>query len=171
MKFILGEDDYFPIILKIPVDSSFESSFCGSCVLLFFNFLGFEALNHEQCNSLLRDPLCWLVSLNRILADLCMDDWETFHLTWGELSSKNSPTLVFITTTGGGKKSKEAQTQIRKHVMKDIGKSRRKNKKPSHFDLEIPHSIIDDLMYEYRVDKILSRLPLPLPPITKRLRM
>jgi hypothetical protein len=100
-----------------------------------------------------------------------MDDWETFHLTWGELSSKNSPTLVFITTTGGGKKSKEAQTQIRKHVMKDIGKSRRKNKKPSHFDLEIPHSIIDDLMYEYRVDKILSRLPLPLPPITKRLRM
>lgn len=73
-----------------------------------------------------------------------MDDWETFHLTWGELSSKKSPPLVFITTTGGGKKSKEAQTQIRKHVMKDIGKSRRKNKKPSRFDLKIPHSIIDD---------------------------
>ena len=28
--------------------------------------------------------------------------------------------------------------------MKDIGKSRRKNKKPSRFDLEIPNSVIDD---------------------------
>ena len=68
------------------------------------------------------------------------------HFIWPDLnnlSSKTPPALVFITTTGGVKKSKEAQTQIRKHVMKDIGKSRRKNKKHPRFDLEIPHSIDD----------------------------
>jgi hypothetical protein len=52
-------------------------------------------------------------------------------------------TLVFITQTGPAK-SKKLQTQIRKHVMKDIGKSRRKaghreKVTPFQFSLEVPN--------------------------------
>jgi hypothetical protein len=52
--------------------------------------------------------------------------------------------LVFITQTGP-KKTKEAQSQIRRHVMKDIGKSRRKDGKramPLRFTLEVPDSLV-----------------------------
>ncbi|KAE9372193.1 hypothetical protein N431DRAFT_375200 [Stipitochalara longipes BDJ] len=52
-------------------------------------------------------------------------------------SEKTSPQLVFILQTGG-KKSKDVQTQIRKHVMKDIGKSRRKEKRGRKINLEVP---------------------------------
>lgn len=47
---------------------------------------------------------------------------------------------MFITQTGP-KKSKEVQSEIRKHVMKDIGQARRKDGKrviPIRFDLEVP---------------------------------
>ena len=50
---------------------------------------------------------------------------------------------MFITQTGP-KKNKEAQSQIRKHVMKDIGRARRKDGRrviPLHFTLEIPDSL------------------------------
>jgi hypothetical protein len=50
---------------------------------------------------------------------------------------------VFITQTGP-KKTKEAQSQIRRHVMRDIGKSRRKDGKraiPLRFTLEVPDSL------------------------------
>lgn len=40
-------------------------------------------------------------------------------------SNEKTPGLVFIPQTGSGK-PRDVQTQIRKHVMKDIGKSRRK---------------------------------------------
>lgn len=53
--------------------------------------------------------------------------------------------LVFITQTGSIVKRKDQQRLVRKHVMKDIGKLRRKpktNEKPNslRFDLEIPDS-------------------------------
>jgi hypothetical protein len=51
-------------------------------------------------------------------------------------SEKTSPQLVFILQTGG-KKSKDVQTQMRKHVMKDIGKSRRKEKRGRKIELEV----------------------------------
>jgi hypothetical protein len=52
---------------------------------------------------------------------------------------------VFITQTGP-KKSKEVQSKIRKHVMKDIGRARRKEGRkgaPLRFALEIPDSLED----------------------------
>jgi hypothetical protein len=55
----------------------------------------------------------------------------------------SSPGLIFITQTGP-KKNKEAQSQIRKHVMRDIGKARRKEGKrvlPIRFTLEVPDSL------------------------------
>jgi len=52
-------------------------------------------------------------------------------------SEKPAPQLVFILQTGE-KKSKDVQTQIRKHVMKDIGRSRRKEKRGRKINLEIP---------------------------------
>ena len=51
--------------------------------------------------------------------------------------------LVFITQTGP-KKNKEVQSQIRKHVMRDIGKARRKEGKrvlPIRFTLDVPGSL------------------------------
>lgn len=52
---------------------------------------------------------------------------------------------MFITQTEP-KKSKEVQSKIRKHVMKDIGKARRKETrrgKPLQFTLEVPDSLED----------------------------
>lgn len=54
-----------------------------------------------------------------------------------DISENTSPQLVFIVQTGS-KKSKDVQTQIRKHVMKDIGKSRRKEKRGRKINLDIP---------------------------------
>jgi len=54
-----------------------------------------------------------------------------------DLSENTSPQLVFIVQTGS-KKSKDVQTQIRKHVMRDIGKSRRKEKRGRKINSEIP---------------------------------
>jgi hypothetical protein len=47
-------------------------------------------------------------------------------------SNEKTPGLVFITQTGSGK-PRDVQTQIRKHVMKDIGKSRRKQGRRGKF--------------------------------------
>jgi hypothetical protein len=62
-------------------------------------------------------------------------------------TQKPTPALVFITQTGPVQ-SKNVQTQIRKHIMRDIGKSRRKDARhkklpPLQFSLEIPASIND----------------------------
>ncbi|KUJ08478.1 uncharacterized protein LY89DRAFT_724952 [Mollisia scopiformis] len=49
--------------------------------------------------------------------------------------------LVFITQVASVKKSKETSTIIRKHVMRDIGKSRRKQRRYPQTSLESPESI------------------------------
>lgn len=53
----------------------------------------------------------------------------------------HSPKLVFITQVASVKKSKEASTLIRKHVMRDIGKSRRKQRRYPQICLEVPEDI------------------------------
>lgn len=68
-----------------------------------------HSLNEEKANT----PLIWL--RNR-------------HST---------PDLVFITQVSSVKKSKEAATVIRKHVMRDIGKSRRKQRRYPRIRLEL----------------------------------
>ncbi|PVH77811.1 hypothetical protein DL98DRAFT_656527 [Cadophora sp. DSE1049] len=52
-----------------------------------------------------------------------------------------TPELVFIVQNKPEKFSKQTSTQIRKHVMKDIGKSRRKDKRNRQVSLELPESI------------------------------
>ena len=62
------------------------------------------------------------LSLVTLLSDAVMD----------ACSNEKTPGLVFITQTGSGK-PRDVQTQIRKHVMKDIGKSRRKQGRRGRF--------------------------------------
>ncbi|KAK0127605.1 hypothetical protein ONS96_007131 [Cadophora gregata f. sp. sojae] len=56
-------------------------------------------------------------------------------------SSPGAPELVFIVQNKPEKFSKQTSTQIRKHVMKDIGKSRRKDRRNRQVSLELPESI------------------------------
>lgn len=56
-------------------------------------------------------------------------------------SSPGASELVFIVQNKPEKFSKQTSTQIRKHVMKDIGKSRRKDKRNRQVSLELPESI------------------------------
>ncbi|KAH7413156.1 hypothetical protein BKA64DRAFT_346789 [Cadophora sp. MPI-SDFR-AT-0126] len=56
-------------------------------------------------------------------------------------TAPEAPELVFIVQNKPEKFSKKTSTQIRKHVMKDIGKSRRKDKRNRQVSLELPESI------------------------------
>lgn len=75
-----------------------------------------------------------------------MVDFLTVMATFSEKEATKpalpkGPELVFIVQNKPEKFSKQTSTQIRKHVMKDIGKSRRKERRNRQISLELPETI------------------------------
>ncbi|KAG4444285.1 hypothetical protein IFR05_000260 [Cadophora sp. M221] len=75
-----------------------------------------------------------------------MVDFLTVMATFSEKEATQpappkAPELVFIVQNKPEKFSKQTSTQIRKHVMKDIGKSRRKERRNRQISLELPETI------------------------------
>src|SRR4051812_3649419 len=73
-----------------------------------------------------------------------MVDFLTFMATFsGKEVKQPAPELVFIVQNKPEKFSKQTSTQIRKHVMRDIGKSRRKERRNRQISLELPENVGD----------------------------
>lgn len=70
-------------------------------------------------------------------------DYSTFSGKDEKEHASEAPELVFIIQNKPVKFSKQTSTQIRKHVMKDIGKSRRKERQNRQISLELPDTIGD----------------------------